>query len=29
MVLLRETTSPTERLKAAKKLVGELAQLAA
>jgi transcription-repair coupling factor (superfamily II helicase) len=29
LVLLRETASPAERLKAAKKLMGELAQLAA
>ena len=29
VVLLRETRSPTERLKAARKLMGELAQLAA
>ena len=29
VVLLRETGSPVERLKAAKKLMGELAQLAA
>jgi transcription-repair coupling factor (superfamily II helicase) len=29
LVLLRETKSPTERLKAARKLMGDLAQLAA